>query len=540
MDTNRLLERLRSEPAFARHLVHVEAIAAAGGEFTNFPEWTHAALLEAYTSRGIARLYTHQREAVELAHAGATFVWVTPTASGKTLAYNLPALDAALRTGGAAKALYLFPTKALSQDQVAEVTRALSRVRGAGELRCFTYDGDTPAVRRALRERGNVVVTNPWMLHQGILPNHAKWIDLFRGLRYVVLDEVHTLGGVFGSHVANVLRRPRPRRATLRGEPNFHRVERHDRQRLRAPAPAHGARRRDRRARRLAARRKKFAIYNPPLLNAVAGLRGNAPRGGAEARRGPRVVGRGPESHQSIFFVRTRPQVEVLVKYLKDGAREHGRDPELIRGYRGGYLPELRREIERDLRSGVVKTVVSTNALELGIDVGRLDVAVLVGYPGTVASAWQQAGRAGRRGQPSLAVLIARNDAMDQCLATEPRYLFSAAREEVAIDPNNPVILANQIKCAAFELPFRGMNTNNSAKQYGAPEEDLRDVLDHLAEDAGLLHRDGDSYHWAADAFPAQDVSLEGEDADDVTIVEMETQKVLGVLARPAAIVEIV
>jgi DEAD/DEAH box helicase domain-containing protein len=539
VDADRLLQRLRSNPSFGPHVLHVESFPASEGSFANFPGWAHDALREAYASRGIDRLYSHQSEAVELAHAGRDVCVVTPTASGKTLAYNLPVLDAAIRTGGAAKALYLFPTKALAQDQVAELTDLVQlvakRAASGCELRCFTYDGDTPpAVRRALRERGNVVVTNPWMLHQGILPNHAKWVDLFRGLRYVVLDEVHTLGGVFGSHVANVLRRLLRIARHYGANPQF----------IASSAtignPAEHLQRLTGRNVAIVDRDgsprgpKQFAIYNPPLLNAVAGLRGNALE---EARKLAAVLTSaedGPQSHQSIFFVRTRPQVEVLVKYLKDAAREHGRDPGAIRGYRGGYLPELRREIERDLRSGAVRTVVSTNALELGIDVGRLDVAVLVGYPGTVASAWQQAGRAGRRGQPSLAVLIARNDAMDQYLASEPRYLFSAAREEVAIDPNNTVILANQVKCAAFELPFDRANPN-----FGAPADDVRDILAYLSEDAGLLHRDGDRYHWAAEAYPAQDVSLEGEDADDVTIVEQETQKVLGVLARPASIVEL-
>ncbi len=548
MNVDSILARLRADPSFGRHLVHVETLPGSPGEFAAFPEWAHPALREAYAARGVERLYCHQREAVDVAHGAhpgepaRDVCVVTPTASGKTLCYNLPVLDAAIRTEGADRAIYLFPTKALSQDQVAEVTDLLTRVaeieRGL-DLRCFTYDGDTPpSIRRSLRDRGNLVVTNPWMLHQGILPNHAKWVDLFRGLRTIVVDEVHTLTGVFGSHVANVLRRLVRVARHYGADPRFiassatiANPEQHLERLLGRPVAIvsrDGAPRGE----------KKFAIYNPPLVNAVAGLRANALE---ETRRlAPHLTG---DDHQSLFFVRTRPQVEVLVKYLKDAARHHGRDPERIRGYRGGYLPDLRREIERDLRSGAVKTVVSTNALELGIDVGRLDVAVLVGYPGTVASAWQQAGRAGRRGQPSLALLVARSGAMDQYLAGEPRWLFEATRENATIHADNPVILANQVKCAAFELPFRAPETEPmdaaGRSAFGPRAESLRQVLDYLAEDASLLHRDAGAYHWAAEAYPAQDVSLEGEDCDDVTIVHAETRQVIGLLARPASIVEL-
>ncbi|MBI3817603.1 MAG: DEAD/DEAH box helicase [Planctomycetes bacterium] len=533
MNVDTLLRRLRANPSFGPFVRHVEELPGADGSYCSFPDWLHPALSRACADRGIDRLYSHQFDALEIAHARRDLCISTSTASGKTLCYNLPVLDRAIRTDGAAKAIYLFPTKALAQDQVAELTDLITRVTAIEhglDLRCFTYDGDTPpGVRRKLRERGNIVVTNPWMLHQGILPNHAKWVDLFRGLEFIVLDEVHTLSGVFGSHVANVLRRlvriaryygsnpifiassatignPREHLARLAGRP----VEIIDRE----SAPRG---------------EKTFLIYNPPLLNAVAGLRASALE---EARKLADVVT--SDEHQSIFFVRTRPQVEILVKYLKDSARAHGRDADRIRGYRGGYLPDLRRAIERDLRDGTVKTVVSTNALELGIDVGRLDVAVLVGYPGTVASAWQQAGRAGRRSQPSLAILIARSSPMDQYITQEPGYLFHGAREHATINPNNTIILANQLKCAAFELPFHRENPD-----FGAPDADVREILDYLAGDAQLLHLENDTYHWSSEAYPAQDVSLEGEDSDDVTIVDSETRKVLGLLARPASIVEL-
>jgi DEAD/DEAH box helicase domain-containing protein len=529
---DQILSRLQSDPSFGPYLRHVEPLPGSDGEFADFPDWVHRSVVDAFADRGIVKLYGHQRAAIDRIRDGADVCIATPTASGKTLCYNLPVLHDAVSTAGSAKALYIFPTKALAQDQVADVTDVIARVtaREHGlDLNCFTYDGDTPpSIRRKLRERGNIVVTNPWMLHSGILPNHAKWVDLFRGLRTVVIDEVHTLSGVFGSHVANVLRR------TLRVAHHYGSNPRIVASSATIGNPADHVSRLAGRPVEVVERdgaprgEKKFCIYNPPLLNAVAGLRAHALE---EARKLAAVVS--GDDHQTIFFVRTRPQVEVLVKYLKDAAMQHGRNPERIRGYRGGYLPDLRREIERDLRSGMVKTVVSTNALELGVDIGRLDVAVLVGYPGTVASAWQQAGRAGRRGQSSLAILVARSWPMDQYICSEPRYLFRGRRETVTINPDNPVILANQVKCAAFELPFR-----RGEDGFGDPRV-LGDILDYLAQDASLLHREGDVYHWSADAYPAQDVSLEGEDSDDVTIIDSESRRVLGVLGRPASIVEL-
>lgn len=533
MDVDRILGRLRADPSFGPHIRHIETLPPGPGSFTSFPDWARPSLVEAYRARGVRQLYTHQREAVDLAHAGQDYCVSTPTASGKTLCYNLPVLHDAIESGGASKALYLFPTKALAQDQVAEITELLTKVmsiESGVDVHCFSYDGDTPpAVRRKLRERGTIVVTNPWMLHQGILPNHARWTELFRGLRTIVLDEVHTLSGVFGSHVANVLRRLLRIARHYGAEPRF----------IASSAtignPAQHLKRLLGREVAIVDRdgaprgEKKFIIYNPPMVNAVAGLRANALE---ETRKlaGHLTAG----GHQSIFFVKTRPQVEVLVKYLKDAAREHGRDPDSIRGYRGGYLPDLRREIERDLRAGTVKTVVSTNALELGVDIGRLDVAVMVGYPGTVASLWQQAGRAGRRALPSLAILVARSWAMDQYITEAPGFIFNSGREFVTIHPDNPIILANQVKCAAFELPFA-----QTAPGFGAPDADVREILDYLCEDAHLLHRGGDVFHWAADAYPAEDVSLEGEDCDDVTIIESTTRRVIGLLARPASIVEL-
>lgn len=530
MNVPSILERLGSDPALAGSVVHREFVPSSPGTFEGFPDWVHPAVGAAFRARGIERLYSHQREAVELVHGGESVLVSTATASGKSLCYNLPILDALVRSKEGtpdrpARALYLFPTKALSQDQVAELTELLGRL--PVETCAFTYDGDTPPeVRRRLRDRGDVVVTNPYMLHEGILPNHPKWTDFFRGLRFVVADEVHTLSGVFGSHVANVLRRLRRICAYYGSSPLFVGCS------ATIGNPAEHGRRLFGMPLRVVDRdgspkgEKTYVFYNPPLLNAVAGLRASVVE---EARRlAPVLSG---EDHQTIFFAKSRPTTEVLVKYLKEGARGRGEDPGKIRSYRGGYLPELRREVERDLRSGAVHTVVSTNALELGIDVGSLDVAVLVGYPGSVASFFQQAGRAGRRGNPSLALMLCRASPDDQYLGGNPGYLFHARRERVAIDPDNLAILGNHLKCAAFELPFR------RGEGFGdAPREVVDETLEFFATEAGILHREGDRYHWMAPTYPAEDVSLDSTDMDNVVLIDVEKGSALSELDRAAAL----
>ena len=500
-----------------------------------FPADIDRRIVDLHRARGIAELYEHQARAISEARAGKDVLVATPTASGKTLCYTIPVLQALLESGGTARSLCLYPTKALSQDQAALLT---AQVEELGERwHAFTYDGDTPpSVRRTLRDRGHLVLTNPWMLHAGILPNHAKWSELFRDLRYVVVDEVHTLSGVYGSSVANVLRRLVRIARHYGSDPRFLLGS----ATLAEPA-AH--------ARRLLGRevsvvaedaspsgRRLFGVYNPPILNPVAGLRANALE---EAREiASFVCGR---DHQTIFFCGRRTAVEVLTKYLKEGADRFGLSPAQIRGYRGGYLPNLRREIEEGLRSGAVKVVVATNALELGIDVGALDVAVLVGYPGSQASFWQRAGRVGRRGKPSLVVQIARSDPVDQYLAHHPDWLFGAARERIGLDPDNLVILSDQVKCAAFELPFRSFG--DGASDVGAESglddpayaevEAARPILEYLAEDAKLLSRRGGTWFWMADAYPAQDVSLDGEEPDNVLILDADTKKAVGEIDRP-------
>jgi len=488
-----------------------------------FPDQLAGELRALLARRGMGELFEHQARAIELALEGRDVLVATPTASGKTLAYVAPVLQALLESDGAARSLWLFPTKALSQDQSRGLNGLIEEL-GRG-WHSFTYDGDTPpSVRRTLRERGHVVLTNPYMLHQGILPNHAKWSELFAALRYVVIDEVHTLGGVFGSSVANVLRRLIRIARHYGAEPRFLLSS----ATLRDPAEH---------ARALLGRevavvgedaspsgRRHFAVYDPPLVNAVAGLRANALE---EVRRlAPYVCGPG---HQTIFFCNRRTSVEVLTRYLKEAAPRLGLQESEVRGYRGGYLPDLRRAIEAGLKDGTVKVVVSTNALELGIDIGRLDVAVLVGYPGSQASFWQRVGRVGRRGGTSLALLVARADPVDQYLAHHPAYLFGDARERLALDADNLVVLSEQLKCAAFELPFHA-GPSGEVRGFGESPH-VPGILDYLAEESKLLLRRPDAggsptWYWAADAYPAQDVSLAGSEPDNVLVFDEEEQAI--------------
>jgi DEAD/DEAH box helicase domain-containing protein len=511
------------------------------GVYAELPAGLSKPLVECCARRGLQRLYSHQAEAIEHALAGEDVLLATPTASGKTLAYTLPVLQSLLESRGSARALWMFPTKALSQDQSRSLNGWLEEL--GEDWHSFTYDGDTPpSVRRTLRDRGHVVLTNPWMLHQGILPNHGKWSQLFRDLRYIVIDEVHTLSGVFGSSVANVLRRAVRIARHYGSEPRF----------LLSSATVRDA---AGHARSILGRdvivvdrdgspaaKRIFGVFDPPLLNPVAGLRANALE---EVRRlAPRICGPG---HQTIFFCNRRTAVEVLTRYLKESAPKLGLRASEIRGYRGGYLPLLRREIENGLKQATVKVVVSTNALELGIDIGRLDVACLVGYPGTQASFWQRAGRVGRSGRASLTLMIARSDPVDQYLAHHPEWLFGRARERLGLDPNNLVLLSEQIKCAAFELPFRGQagpggGCGHKSFSGFAAAPHAEDILDYLAEESELLlRRDearGPSWYWIADAYPAQDVSLGGHEPDNVVVFD-EDNHAIGEMDRAHSISEV-
>ena len=492
-----------------------------------FPDWVAAPLRQVLEAKGILELYSHQRQAADLLHDGKHTVVATSTASGKSLAYHLPVLDALLREGLAARALYLFPTKALARDQMADLEKLLSAMERQ-DLTVAVYDGDTPPpTRQALRQHGNLVLTNPHMLHSGILPNHTKWQGLFSGLKYVVVDELHTLSGIYGSHVANVLRRLRRICRHYGSNPVFCGASaticnagEHGRRLFEQPVHVvdeDGSPRGS----------KQYLFLNPALLSPAQGLR--VPASEAARQLGTMLLG---ADLQSIFFARSRNGVEVLLKYLRDDADKRHVDQDRIAGYRGGYLPELRRRIEKGLRSGQIRTVVSTSALELGVDIGSLDVCVLVGYPGTVSSTFQRAGRVGRRSQESAVVFVARSSPMDQFLVQHPGFLFDAPRDAVAIDPDNAIILTNHVRCAAFELPF------DKGEGFGEAQG-IDQVLEFLCRDLQVLVEQDGRYHYADRTYPAEGVSLNAADMDNVVIQDVETRKVLAEIDRPSAIVEV-
>lgn len=447
--------------------------------------------MRALHSRGVEQLYAHQAEAWDAVQRGGHVVLATPTASGKSLCYTLPVLDAVI--GRQAKALYLFPTKALAQDQVAE----LLELNRAGELgiRPATFDGDTPGdQRQAIRLNGDIVVSNPDMLHQGILPHHTKWAQFFEGLQYVVIDEIHSYRGVFGSHLANVLRRLKRVCAFYGSNPQFilcsatiGNPKAHAEALLDAEVHAiteSGAPSGDR----------HVLLWNPPVVNPDLGLRASARSQSNRIARAALKAGL-----KTLVFAQSRTMVEVLTKYLKDVFDSDPRKPARIRAYRGGYLPTERREAEKAMRAGRIDCIVSTSALELGVDIGSLDLVVLNGYPGSVAATWQRFGRAGRRQQASLGVMVASSDPLDQYMVRHPEFFSAAPPEHARIAPDQPVILLDHIRCAAFELPFL------QGERFGQVEPEV--YLQLLAED-GVVHPEGGRWEWIADSYPANAVSL--------------------------------
>ena len=501
---------LRDDPRFMENVTEWRVLPAREAKYAPFPDELDARIVQVLKARGIERLYTHQRQALDCALAGRDFVVVTPTASGKTLCYNLPVLNAILKDN-AARALYLFPTKALSSDQVSEL---YSMVEALGaDIKAFTYDGDTPAsARTAIRQAGHVVVTNPDMLHQGILPHHTKWVRLFENLKYVVIDEIHAYRGVFGSNLANVLRRLERICAFYGAHPTF----------ICCSATIHNPKEL---AENMTARsmtmiddngapagRRHVIFYNPPVINRQLGIRaGSLPTTRDIAARLVRA------GVQSIVFARSRLAVEVLVRYAKDIVRDPLGNAGRVRGYRGGYLPTLRREIERELRAGNVDLVVSTNALELGIDIGQLDACVMCGYPGTIASTWQQAGRAGRRSNESLMILVASSNPLDQYIIGHPDYFFGQSPERAFINPDNLYILLNHLKCAAYELPFQ------EGEKFGNVEE--TDELLHYLADQNILRLVSGRWYWMAEEFPQAGVNLRSASDQNFLIIDITNPK---------------
>ena len=493
--------------------------------FVPLPESVDPRLKTALAARGITALYSHQAEAYEAVERGENTVVVTPTASGKTLCYNLPVLNQLL-ADPSARAVYLFPTKALAEDQRHEF-QGLVDALGV-DLRVFTYDGDTPQdARRAIRERAQVVFTNPDMLHAGILPHHTKWAKLFERLRYVVIDELHYYRGVYGSHLANVLRRLRRLTSfygTNQGQgPQFlcsSATIANPRQLAEAVCESpftlldrNGA----------PSGEKYFVFYNPPVVNRQLGIRRSYLH---ETRRiAAETINRGA---QTLVFANHRLATEILVKYLKETSERAPYPRETIRGYRGGYLPRERRQIEQELREGRIRGVVATNALELGIDVGSLDVVILAGYPGTIAATWQRAGRAGRRQNTALAVLVASSAPLDQFIVEHPDYFFGQPPEEAHIHADNLEVMLNHLKCAVFELPLR------EGERFGPHEAS---EMCRFLEEQGFVHRCAGAWHWTSDTYPADAISLRAVTSDNFVVIDHTAgDEVIAEVSFPAAL----
>jgi len=509
MSTEKILNELKKYNKISSRFTDWKHIPAKSGIYEEFPEWTEDRLVRVLKEKGINKLYSHQVSALELIRNKKNVVVVTPTASGKTLCYNLPVLDSILKDENS-RALYLFPTKALSQDQLTELYQLVSSLDEG--IKTYTYDGDTPSsARQAIRKKGHIVVTNPDMLHLGILPHHTKWMDFFVNLKYVVIDEVHIYRGVFGSHLANVIRRlkricrfygsspqficcsatianPRELSQNIVGE-EFVLVDNNG-----APQGE-----------------KHFLFYNPPVINKELGIRKSL------IKEVARFVAYFLNYNiQTIIFARSRLTTEVLTSYLKDFLAKTGRPKDIVRGYRGGYLPNLRREIEKGLKDGEIKGVVSTNALELGIDIGQLDACFMAGYPGTISSTWQQAGRAGRRSNSSIAILVASSNPLDQFVINHSDYFFGESPESAVIDPDNLSILVSHIRCASFELPFE------EGEDFGTKK--LRDVLEYL-EKEGVLHRVEKKWYWMSEVYPTEEISLRSASVDNFVIIDTTEQQ---------------
>jgi DEAD/DEAH box helicase domain-containing protein len=503
------LGRWRQDKTVWPHLVLDRELPGRDAVKVPVPSALAPDVTRALAARGITELYSHQARAFELSAQGHDLVVATPTASGKSLCFNLPVLDALARDPTAC-ALYLFPTKALSRDQ----EEALRALLTDAQLKhgAITFDGDTPGdARRAARERAGIVLTNPDMLHSGVLPHHTSWARLLSNLRYVVIDELHTYRGVFGSHLANVLRRLE-RVARFHGsQPRF----------VFASATIGNPREH---AGRMLGREVKLVdesgaprgertvmIYNPPVVNPELGVRQSYVK--ATARLSADLVRAGVTT---LVFGQSRNTVEVMLKYLRDSLSEERIPLDTLLAYRGGYLPAMRRNIEQRLRDGEIRCVVATNALELGIDIGALDAVVCAGYPGNLAALWQRFGRAGRRQEGSLALMVASSAPLDQYVAGDPEHILRAPVEQARIDPDNVEILVQHLKCAAFELPF-----SNGEAFREVPPPQTAEALDFLSGHE-VLHKDETTWHWASDAYPAANVSLRSVGWDNVVIIEGE------------------
>ncbi len=510
-----LLDFWKHDAETAPNLVTWRTLPSRPAQIHPFPDDLPALVKQTLIAAGIHSLYSHQLDTWTHARAGENVILSTGTASGKTLAYNLPVFASLLQNVNA-RALYLFPTKALAQDQFSNLQSLVST-----ELPSAIYDGDTPqSARSAIRRNARIVLSNPDMLHTGILPHHTNWLDFFANLKFIVVDEAHTYRGVFGSHVANVIRRLKRVAIFYGADPQFilasatignpkelaERLIEGPVQLIDNDGSARGPR--------------HFIIYNPPIVDEALGLRKSSLL--ESVRLAQDLI---TSNVQSVVFARSRRSVEIILRYLQ-GAQSPDSSIEsplidyeslpnaqsVIRGYRSGYLRAQRREIEKGLRDGTIKTVVATNALELGIDIGGLGAAILVGYPGTVASARQQAGRAGRGLESAVAIMVASAAPLDQFLAHHPEYFFERSPEQALVNPDHLLILLEHLRCATFELPFQ------KGEGFGSISGEVVDQYLQFLISTNEAHLSHEKYYWMADQYPAANISLRSASPQGVVL----------------------
>ena len=494
-------------------------VAAEKARYSDMPDGLNQVILDILAKRGIERLYSHQSEAISHTLSGKNVVVVTPTASGKTLCYNLPVLSEIMSNGG--RALYLFPTKALAQDQLMELTRWQDKLEHP--IYAYTYDGDTSGDKRSqIRKKAKILITNPDMLHIGILPHHTRWATFLSELKYIVIDEMHIYRGVFGSHFANLLRRLKRISKFYSATPQYiccsatianpqelaqNIIDEDVVLVNNNGAPSSG---------------KEIIFFNPPIVNPELGIRANYLR---TAKTIARFFLK--NMIQTLVFATSRMNVEIILKYLQEDFAGLNDLKDFVKGYRGGYLPSTRRAIEKGLRDGSLTGVVATNALELGIDIGGLDACVIAGYPGSIASTWQQAGRVGRRSGNSVVILVARSTPIDQFIINFPDYFFGRSPEHGLINPDNLHILVDHLICASFELPI------SPSESFG--KENLADILQYL-EEKGILHKSGEKYHFVQDKYPAAGISLRNIGSHNILVVDKSaSDKVIAEVDKDAA-----
>lgn len=506
MSLDKVLSGLRLNRNFISQVSAWQHYPKRPAQLAPMPDFVGEPLRQALSQRGITSLYSHQKIAIEAALNGQNVVISTATASGKSLCYTIPVLKS-LSENPSSRALYLFPTKALAQDQLKETSSIINLAQLPVDVQA--YDGDTPqSQRRAIRQSTGILVTNPDMLHAGILPQHTLWRNLLSALRYVVIDEIHAYRGVFGSHVANVIRRLRRICHFYGSDPQFiccsatiANPKEHAERLVEASFKLV-----DEEENGAPLGEKHFILYNPPIIDEDLGLRRSTILSANDAAAAFLT-----EDVQTIVFARARQSVELLLTYLREEIENQGNPSKSIVGYRGGYLPLERRAIEKGLREGQIRGVVATNALELGIDIGQLSAAILTGYPGSVASTWQQAGRAGRRSEKSAVIMVAGGSPLDQYICQHPRYLFGRSPENALCNPDNIRILLRHLACAAYELPFQKGETFAG---FGQVDELLASLVD-----AGEVYQTANQYHWIGEGFPSHAFSLRTS-GDDVVVIQ--------------------